>query len=257
GIAITGSLFAPGEYVGLWMTLPNNAVRSLPTQVADGNGDFFVVIDLDERLPTGRYSITAKGVASGRLQIAGFDVTPGSFQPVSANNPAEPVPAVVESNVGDRTEVGALTTTSAARASVTFLDRTGAADIVRVEGSGYAPNEPVGIWMTFPDGAVLGMASLNVDSNGAFSVDVDLGVVLTAGRYRVSVQGVDSNRLVIVTFDAADRDAPGGVAPSTAPIQTLGGPTNLGGAAGNPGPEQTPRDQQRCAEPEAFWTPDC
>jgi hypothetical protein len=257
GIAVTGALFSPGEYVGLWMTLPNNAVRSLPTQVADGNGDFFAVIDLDERLPIGRYSITAKGVSSGRLQIASFDVTPGSFQPAPVDNPAGSVPAVVTSNVGN-SEFGALATEGAARVAVTFVDRSGATDVVRVEGSGYAPDEPIGVWMTFPDGDVLGMASLNVDSSGAFSVDVDLGVVLAAGRYRVSVQGVESGRLVIVTFDAANRGAtPGSAASPAAPIQTLGGPTNLGSAAGNPGPEQTPRDLQRCAAPEAFWTPDC
>ncbi|MGQ9548812.1 MAG: hypothetical protein ACUVSY_06860 [Roseiflexus sp.] len=257
GIAITGALFSPGEYVGLWMTLPNNAVRSLPTQVADGNGDFFVVIDLDERLPTGRYSITAKGVSSGRLQIAGFDVTPGSFQPAPVDNPAGPVPAVVESNTGNA-GFGALTTEGSARVAVTFADRSGATDIVRVEGSGYAPNEPIGIWMTFPNGDVLGMASLNVDAGGAFSVDVDLGVILAAGRYRVSVQGVESNRLVIVAFDTAGRgDSAGSGAFVIPPAQTSGGPTNLGGAAGNPGPEQTPRDLQRCAAPEAFWTPDC
>jgi len=257
GIAVTGALFSPGEYVGLWMTLPNNAVRSLPTQVADGNGDFFAVIDLDERLPIGRYSITAKGVSSGRLQIASFDVTPGSFQPAPVDNPAGSVPAVVTSNVGN-SEFGALATEGAARVAVTFVDRSGATDVVRVEGSGYAPDEPIGIWMTFPNGDVLGMASLNVDSGGAFSVDVDLGVVLAAGRYRVSVQGVESGRLVIVTFDAANRGAtPGSAASPAAPIQTLGGPTNLGSAAGNPGPEQTPRDLQRCAAPEAFWTPDC
>ncbi len=258
GVAITGALFAPGEYVGLWMTLPNNAVRSLPTQVADGNGDFFVVIDLDERLPTGRYSITAKGVSSGRLQIASFDVTPGSFQPAPVSNPAGPAPEIIVSNVGNQPGFDALTTAATARAAVTFIDRTGAADIVRVTGSGYAPDERVGIWMTFPNGDVLGMAELNVDGSGAFSVDVDLGVVLAAGRYRVSVQGVDSNQLVIVTFDVANRGAtPGSAAPATAPIQTLGGPTNLGGAAGNPGPEQTPRDQQRCTGPESFWTPNC
>lgn len=184
-------------------------------------------------------------------------MTQGSFQPAPVNNPAGPAPVVVTSNVGNQPGFSALTTTGAARASVTFVDRTGAADIVRVEGSGYAPDERVGIWMTFPDGAVLGMAEVNVDSSGAFSVDVDLGVVLAAGRYRVSVQGVESNQLVIVTFDAANRGAPGGAAPPAAPIQTLGGPTNLVGAAGNPGPEQTPRDQQRCTEPESFWTPNC
>jgi hypothetical protein len=109
GLAVTGALFSPGEAVGLWMTLPDNAVRGLPTQLADDNGDFFAVIDIDERLPVGHYSITASGVSSGRLVISSFDVTDGSFQGVNADVPPAaipPAPFVTETNVGDSSEGG-------------------------------------------------------------------------------------------------------------------------------------------------------
>ena len=40
---------------------------------------------------------------------------------------------------------------------------------------------------------------------------------------------------------------------------TLGGPTNIGGAEGNPGPEVTPPDAgaQDCNSPDKLWTPNC
>ena len=109
GIAVTGALFSPDEPVGLWMTLPDNSVRSLPTQVADDNGDFYSVIEIDERLPVGRYSVTASGVYSGRLVISGFDVTDGAFQGVYTDvAPAAvpPAPFITETNAGDGTEGG-------------------------------------------------------------------------------------------------------------------------------------------------------
>jgi hypothetical protein len=103
-IDVSGTLFSPGETVGLWMTLPDNSVRGLPSQIADGNGDFFVDIDLDERLPVGHYSVTAKGLDSGRLVIATFDVTGGQFEGYDANTAgAPPVPNVDVSNIGDGT----------------------------------------------------------------------------------------------------------------------------------------------------------
>jgi hypothetical protein len=103
-INVSGTLFSPGETVGVWMTLPDNSVRGLPSQIADGNGDFFADIDLDERLPVGRYSVTAKGLDSGRLVITSFDVTQGSFDgyPIESGG-AAPVPFVDVSNVGDGT----------------------------------------------------------------------------------------------------------------------------------------------------------
>jgi hypothetical protein len=100
-ISVAGSLFSPNEPVGIWMTMPNNAVRGLPTQQADGNGDFFATIDLDERLPVGTYRVTAKGVNSGRLVIQSFEVTSGRFEGVDPDKtPAQipNTPHIVDSN---------------------------------------------------------------------------------------------------------------------------------------------------------------
>jgi hypothetical protein len=100
-VVIVGKLFQPGEEVGLWMTLPDNAVRGLPTQIADGNGDFYVEIQLDERLPVGSYDVTASGLRSGRLQIATFDIREGQFNPVPPSAPPAPLaPQVTGTNTG-------------------------------------------------------------------------------------------------------------------------------------------------------------
>jgi len=100
---IVGSLFAPNERIDLWMTLPGNGVRDLPSQMGDDNGNFFATIALDERLPLGHYSITAKGANSGRLVISSFDVFPGvgPIEVVPTDTPPSdvpPSPAVVDSN---------------------------------------------------------------------------------------------------------------------------------------------------------------
>jgi hypothetical protein len=80
------------------MTLPNNAVRGLPSQFTDDIGNFFATIDLDERLPLGHYGVTAKGANSGRLVIVDFDVASDSapVKAVPLNTPADAVPAAPE-----------------------------------------------------------------------------------------------------------------------------------------------------------------
>src|SRR4029078_11093488 len=65
-IVVSGTLFSPGEPVGIWLTLPDGSVRGLPTQLADGNGDFFAQLAIDERLPIGGYSLNAQGRNRGR-----------------------------------------------------------------------------------------------------------------------------------------------------------------------------------------------
>lgn len=57
---LVGELFNPYERVDIWVTLPDGAVRGLPSQFADGAGNFFARLLLDERLPTGFYQVTAK-----------------------------------------------------------------------------------------------------------------------------------------------------------------------------------------------------
>lgn len=103
-ITVAGSLFSPGEPVGIWLTLPDNSVRGLPTQLADGNGDFYADLAIDERLPLGTYKLTASGVNSGRLVITQFEVTGGTFEGVPPGAPPEPPAPIVETtNVGDGT----------------------------------------------------------------------------------------------------------------------------------------------------------
>ena len=93
---VQGTLFAPNERVDIWITLPDGAVRGLPSQFADEVGDFFAVLYLDERLPTGFYQATAKGANSNHLVITGFTLQQNSG---TLLNP-DPGPEVVETSDG-------------------------------------------------------------------------------------------------------------------------------------------------------------
>lgn len=61
--------FRPYERVDVWVTMPDGAVRGLPSQYVDQFGSFYTDLYLDERLPTGVYKFTAKGADSGTLII--------------------------------------------------------------------------------------------------------------------------------------------------------------------------------------------
>ena len=93
---VQGRLYTPYERVDVWVTLPDGAVRGLPSQYADAVGDFYAVLYLDERLPTGFYQFTAKGSQSGSLVITSLtlDQTSGTRY-----NPT-PGPEILDSNSG-------------------------------------------------------------------------------------------------------------------------------------------------------------
>ncbi|NNJ10175.1 hypothetical protein EKD04_007530 [Chloroflexales bacterium ZM16-3] len=99
---VQGKRFNPYERIDIWMTLPDNAVRGLPSQYADANGEFFADLHLDERLPTGEYDFTAKGADSGFLTISTLSLSSGGPN-VPIPGPGEtvntiPAPQVTESN---------------------------------------------------------------------------------------------------------------------------------------------------------------
>ncbi|MEI7643824.1 MAG: hypothetical protein WCJ55_06050 [Chloroflexales bacterium] len=99
---LQGKRFNPYERVDVWMTLPDNAVRGLPSQYADANGEFFADVYLDERLPTGEYDFTAKGASSGFLTISTFQLSSGGLN-VPVPGPGytvntTPAPEVIYSN---------------------------------------------------------------------------------------------------------------------------------------------------------------
>ncbi|NTW02020.1 MAG: hypothetical protein HGA19_12140 [Oscillochloris sp.] len=99
---VQGKRFNPYERIDIWMTLPDNAVRGMPSQYADANGDFYADIYLDERLPVGEYDFTAKGASSGFLTIGTLSLNAGDPNvPVPSSGEtvnATPAPEVIYSN---------------------------------------------------------------------------------------------------------------------------------------------------------------
>ncbi|MBX0327910.1 hypothetical protein K2Z83_09510 [Oscillochloris sp. ZM17-4] len=99
---VQGKRFNPYERVDVWMTLPDNAVRGLPSQYADANGEFFADIYLDERLPTGEYDFTAKGADSGFLTISTLSLSSGGpnvpIPDAGSTVNADPAPEVLVTN---------------------------------------------------------------------------------------------------------------------------------------------------------------
>jgi hypothetical protein len=100
---VQGKRFDAYERVDLWVTLPDGSVRGLPSQFANDYGEFFVVLYLDERLPTGQYDVTAKGADSGRLVIAGISLESGSPNVDHFPPDFSDTPQVTDSNTGDGT----------------------------------------------------------------------------------------------------------------------------------------------------------
>jgi hypothetical protein len=100
---VQGKRFDAYERVDLWMTLPDGSVRGLPSQFANDYGEFFAVLYLDERLPTGQYDVTAKGADSGRLVIADISLESGSPNVDHLPPDFSDTPQVIDSNTGDGT----------------------------------------------------------------------------------------------------------------------------------------------------------
>lgn len=96
GFEVQGQLFFPNERVDIWITLPDGSVRGLPSQIADEVGDFYAVLYLDERLPTGFYQATAKGATSNHLVITSFTLQPAVVQDTVFN--PDPGPEIIDSS---------------------------------------------------------------------------------------------------------------------------------------------------------------
>jgi hypothetical protein len=100
---VQGKRFDAFERVDIWMTLPDSSVRGLPSQFANEYGEFFAVLYLDERLPTGLYHVTAKGADSGRLVIVDLSLESGSPNVVDFPPDFIETPRVTESNFDNGT----------------------------------------------------------------------------------------------------------------------------------------------------------
>lgn len=103
---IQGQYFDPYEQISVWATLPDGSVHGLPIQQANEFGEFYSLVGLDTRLPTGLYSFTAQGLSTRRLVITQLDVDPGSQNVTDATPNLDQAPFVVDSNSGNLNTLG-------------------------------------------------------------------------------------------------------------------------------------------------------
>lgn len=72
---------------------------------------------------------------------------------------------------------------------------------VKLQLSGFAPDEAVVVWQTFPDFTVLPRGSYAVNSAGVASIDVEMDETFPIGTHYLSVRGDESNAYVIAEFE--------------------------------------------------------
>jgi hypothetical protein len=84
-------------------------------------------------------------------------------------------------------------------------------DTVVLIGSDFAANELVGLWVTLPDGSVIGLDDndLRADEGGVFGIELGLGAGLPTGRHFFSVRGKRSGRGAIAPFYLLPGRGPG------------------------------------------------
>jgi hypothetical protein len=242
-VNIHGANFMPNELVGVWVTQPDGTVIGHPTQVASDAGNFESTFQFTGVHQTGKYTFTALGLTSGYQVFAPFELRGGTSVPSgwAQLRVAYPFPAETTQN--------------------------GAG--ISVAGSLFSPGEPVGIWLTLPDGSVRGLPVQLADGNGDFYAVLAIDERLPLGTYDVTASGVNSGRLVIAQFEVNGgtfQGVPEGTPPEPpAPFVetsnfgdgTLGGPTNIQGQENSAGPQITPPDVQSCTGGASFWTPNC
>ena len=161
-VVVSGAAFRSGEQVGLWLTFANGAVSDVDSAeiVADGEGMFVVRVRLDPSLPVGRHTFSARGKSSGRGAVASFELLPGS---------------------GPSPTTGARLL--AQPASIRQLET------VVLNGSGFEANETVSLWLTLPNGALIGLGQIAADRAGMVEEPLTMPGWLPVGRYSVTGRG--------------------------------------------------------------------
>lgn len=172
-VVLSGEDFAPGELIGVWLTLPDGSVFGLDNDdvQAGSDGHFALEVGLGSGLPTGLHRFSARGQESGRGAIAEFVLLPGQGPATTAGTQLRFSPATARQ-----------------------------LDTVELAASGFTANETVALWVTLPDGAVAGLGQVQADSSGAFSVSIFLSGALPVGRHYFTARGNRSGNAAITPF---------------------------------------------------------
>lgn len=187
-VTLIGSGFAPGETVSIWITYPDYSVFGVAEVVTNGDGSFnfpYVPDFLGAAFtPVGRYTYTAFGQRSGREVYATIDVGVGQAPGPSPNVTLKAEP---------------------------LRDQQGRTYVFR--GSGYGANEPVAVWLRYPDFSVEDLGRVQAGPGGQIEYVLKM-TGAPVGRYALTARGLQSGANGIAEFELqiADLTKPSGEA---------------------------------------------
>lgn len=172
-VVLSGEDFAPGELIGVWLTLPDGSVMGIDDDdvQAGSDGHFALELGLGAGLPTGLHRFSARGQESGRGAIAEFVLLPGQGPAATAGTQLRLTPATARQ-----------------------------LDTVELSASGFAGSETIALWLTLPDGSVVSVGQIQADGSGAFSVSLFLSGQLPVGRHYFTGRGNTSGNTAITPF---------------------------------------------------------
>jgi hypothetical protein len=163
--------FGDSDIVSLWLTLPDQSVLALGDVEVSDAGDGSLDVFLDSSFPVGVHYFSARGNRSGALARTRFELTSGGS---TDNSPG--VEIAVDSETLPQGECFTYT------------------------GSGYAGGEALGVWITRPDGSVLGLSDIATAADGSFEDVICFGRLAKEGTYRYTAYGKQSDQTGIATF---------------------------------------------------------
>jgi hypothetical protein len=191
-----GRGFEPGENVGIYISLPDQAVFDAEFQATaepDGRvtGIGFRTINDPEIFTPGIWGITMEGVTTHNKAI-------GYFKILSPGPTPTPPPAGTPLACDTSGSVNGTATPPSARPGTTILFRA----------TGFSPSEEISFWFTLPNGEVLGTVEpvppgfVNPDGSIGplpFPIDEDI-VRIGTGRWGLTFKGASTEHIAVIYF---------------------------------------------------------
>lgn len=201
-VTITGRGYEDGETVFVWITYPDFSVEEIDEVEADDDGNFSLTFT-----PTfkgnGEYIFSAQGGKSARAFYAELQLGPVTTpDPGPGILPTAPEPEPPP-------EPTAVPATPAFSVNPSSVSQSQA---VTLTGSGFADEESVSIWVTFPDTRVETVTEVRADDSGNFSFTYTPNFLgdtsAPAGSYIYTARGNATGQELFAELQVAKTQAP-------------------------------------------------
>lgn len=198
-VTLTGRGYEDDEAISVWITYPNFDVEKIDVVDADGDGNFSLTFT-PESHGNGEYIFSAQGNKSARAFYAELQLgpvtTPNPGPGIIPTTPpaAEPSPTPVGQGLAINP------TSTAQRQSVTLT------------GNGFADDERVSIWVTYPDRRVESVGEARANGNGDFSFTYEPDFLGSAsaptGTYIYTARGNETGQESFANLEYTGEPAP-------------------------------------------------